>query len=99
VGYSRYARIAFNRATLTRMPRHLKIRPWQRIATLLAILAVLLLPHLPNHASALFLLVPIFFFIERIDHPVPYQPRKHHVIAPNHHVRSILFQRPPPSQA
>ena len=79
-----------------------KIRGWKLLAFLAAFVAVLLLvlPHAADHhASALFLLVPILLFIERIDRPVPYQPRKDHVVAPNHHVRSTLFQRPPPSQA
>lgn len=81
------------------MSRHPKIRLWQLLAAILAILAVLLLPHLPNHASVLFLLVPTFLFLELIACSVPYQSRKHHVIAPNHQVRSSLFQRPPPAQA
>jgi len=81
------------------MSRHPKIRLWQLLATFLAILAVLLLPHLPNHASALFLLVPTFLFLELIDRSVPYRPIKHYVVAPNNQVRSSLFQRPPPAQA
>jgi hypothetical protein len=81
------------------MPRRPKIRLWQLLATLLAILAILLLPHLPNHAPALFLLVPIFLFAALVEEPCTCQPRKHHVIALNHHVRSTLFQRPPPAQA
>src|SRR6266852_1127761 len=79
-----------------------KIRGWKLLALLAAFVPVLLLvlPHATDHhATALFLLVPILLFIERIDRPVPYQPRTDHVIAPNHHVRSTLFQRPPPSQA
>jgi len=79
-----------------------KIRTWKLLALLAAFVAVLLLtlPHAADHhAAALFLLVPILLFIERIDRPVPYQPRKRHAIAPNHHVRSTLFQRPPPTQA
>lgn len=78
------------------------IRAWKALALLATLLAVVLLlfPHAADHhASALFLLVPILLFIELIDRPVPYQPRKNHVVAPNGHVRSTLFQRPPPSQA
>jgi hypothetical protein len=81
------------------MSRHPKIRLWQLLAALLAILAVLLLPHLPNHASVLFLLVPTFVLLELIACSVPYRPRKRYVVAPNPQVRSSLFQRPPPAQA
>jgi hypothetical protein len=79
-----------------------KIRGWKALALLAALLAVvlLLLPHATDHhAATLFLLVPIFLFIERIARSVPYQPRTDHVVALNDHVRSTLFQRPPPSQA
>jgi hypothetical protein len=79
-----------------------KIRGWKLLGLLAAFVAVLLLllPHpADHHNTALFLLVPLLLFLERIASPVPYQPRKHHVVAPNHHVRSTLFQRPPPSQA
>jgi len=79
-----------------------KIRGWKAFALLAAFIAVLLLalPHaVDHHASALFLLVPILLFLEPVEASVPYQPRKRHAVAPNHHVRSTLFQRPPPSQA
>jgi hypothetical protein len=79
-----------------------KIRGWKAFALLAAVLALLLLllPHATDHqATTLFLLVPIFLVIELIDRPVPYQPTKNHVAAPNPHVRSTLFERPPPSQA
>ena len=81
-----------------------QIRRWKALAALTAILALilLLLPHAPNHQGApnlVFLLVPLFLFAGLIDRAVPYQPRKDHVVAPNRHVRSTLFQRPPPSQA
>jgi hypothetical protein len=79
-----------------------KIRAWKAFALFAVIVAVtlLLLPQATDHhAAVLFLLVPILLFIERVDASVPYQPRTDHVFAPNHHVRSTLFQRPPPSQA
>ena len=79
-----------------------KIRAWKAFALLAAIVAVtlLLLPHAADHhATLLFFLVPILLFIEPVDASVPYQPRTDHAIAPNHHVRSTLFQRPPPTQA
>lgn len=80
-----------------------KIRNWKALTPLTAILAILLLllPHAANHhAPALvFLLVPLFLFAELIDRSVRYEPRTDQVAAPNHQVRSALFQRPPPSQA
>jgi hypothetical protein len=80
-----------------------KIRGWKALALLTAILALLLLllPHASNHQTAalVFLLVPLFLFAELIDRSVRYEPRTDHVVAPNHHVRSTLFQRPPPAQA
>jgi predicted MFS family arabinose efflux permease len=79
-----------------------KIRRGKLLALLAAFIAVLLLvlPHATDHhAAALFLLVPVLLFLEPVPASVPYQPRKHHVIAPNHHVRPTLFQRPPPAQA
>jgi hypothetical protein len=79
-----------------------KIRGWKALALLAALLAVvlLLLPHaVDHHVATLFLLVPIFLFAALVERPCTYQPRKNHVIAPNHHVRSTLFQRPPPSEA
>ncbi len=79
-----------------------KIHGWKALALLAAFVAVLLLvlPHAADHHNtALFLLVPILLFIELIARPVPYQPRTDHVVAPNHHLRSTLFQRPPPSEA
>ncbi len=80
-----------------------KIRGWKAFALLGALVAVvvlLLLPYAAGHQHVvLFLLVPIFLFIELVCAKVPYQPHKNHVVVPNRHVRSILFQRPPPSQA
>jgi hypothetical protein len=79
-----------------------RIRGWKALALLAAFIAVLLLllPHaMDHHAAALFVLVPIFLFAALVEEPCTYQPRKNHVVAPNHHVRSTLFQRPPPSQA
>ena len=79
-----------------------KIRGWKAFALLVALVAVvlLLLPHAAGHHNvALFLLVPIFLFIEPVHASVPYQSHKNHVVARNRHVRSTLFQRPPPSQA
>jgi hypothetical protein len=79
-----------------------KIRAWKAFALFAALVAVtlLLLPQAADHhAALLFFLVPVLLFIERVDACVSYQPRTDHVIAPNHHVRSTLFQRPPPSQA
>jgi phosphatidylglycerophosphate synthase len=80
-----------------------RIRTWKAIATLAAILAVLLLllPQAANHhAPALvFLFVPLFLFAELIDRSIRYEPRTDHVVAPNQLVRSALFQRPPPAQA
>ena len=83
------------------MTRSPKIRGWKAFALLAAFIAVLLLtlPHAADHHAALFLLVPILLFLEPVKASIPYQPRKHHVVAPNHHVRSTLFQRPPPAQA
>jgi len=75
------------------------IRRWQLLVTLLAIVAILLLPHLPNHSAATFLLIPIFLFVALIDEQCTYEPRNDHVFALNHHVRTALFQRPPPQQA
>ncbi|HWW96620.1 MAG TPA: hypothetical protein VNY74_02945 [Edaphobacter sp.] len=78
-----------------------KIRGWKLLALLAAFVAVLLLtlPHAADHhASALFLLAPILLFIEPVEASVPFQPRKHHIVAPNHHIRPTLFQRPPPAQ-
>jgi hypothetical protein len=75
-----------------------KIRAWKALA-LIAVL-LLVLPHATDHhAAALFLLVPIFLFAALVEEPCTYQPRKDYVVAPNHHVRSTLFQRPPPTQA
>ena len=79
-----------------------KIRGWKALALLAALLAVvlLLLPHATDHhATPLFLLVPIFLFAALVEEPCTYHPRTGRVVAPNHHVRSTLFQRPPPSQA
>ncbi len=84
------------------MTRPSKIRGLKALALFAALVAILLLL-LPqaadHHIAAFFLLVPIFLFLESVEACVPYQPRKNHVVAPNHHVRSTLFQRPPPSQA
>jgi hypothetical protein len=78
-----------------------KIRGWKAFVFLAAILAVLLL-FLPtaadHHNTVLFLLVPIFLFIERIDCSGSYPPREDQIVTPNRHVRFTLFQRPPPSQ-
>ncbi len=78
-----------------------KIRGWKAFALFAAVLALLLLllPHAADHPAALFLLVPIFLFVALVEEPCTYQPRTDHVFAPNHHVRSTLFQRPPPAQA
>jgi hypothetical protein len=80
-----------------------KIRGWKAITLLAAILAVvlLLLPHATDHhaTTALFLLVPLFLFAALVEEPRTYQPRTDHIVAPNHHVRLTLFQRPPPSLA
>ncbi|MGD0444830.1 MAG: hypothetical protein ABSA39_12930 [Edaphobacter sp.] len=79
-----------------------KIRGWKALALLAAISAVilLLLPQAANHHTAtLFLLVPIFLCVALVEQACTYQPRKNHVFALNHHVRTTLFQRPPPSQA
>jgi hypothetical protein len=80
-----------------------KIRGWKALALLAAFIAVLLLllPHATDHhaAALVVLLVPLFLFAALVEEPCTYQPRKNHVVAPNHHVRSTLFQRPPPLQA
>jgi hypothetical protein len=80
-----------------------KIRTWKALAALAAILALilLLLPQAANHHSAalVFLLVPLFLFLEPVAATVLYTPRNDHAFAPNAHVRYTLFQRPPPSQA
>jgi hypothetical protein len=80
-----------------------KIGGWKALAFLAAIFALLLLLLLPqaanHHAATLFLLVPIFLFVALVEQTCTYQPRKNDVFAPNHHIRSTLFQRPPPSQA
>jgi hypothetical protein len=79
-----------------------KIRGVKLLALLAVFVAVLLLvlPHATDHhAAVLFLLIPVFLFLEPVQTSVPYQPRKHHVVALNHHVRPTLFQRPPPAQA
>jgi hypothetical protein len=79
-----------------------KIGGWKALAFLAAIFALilLLLPQAANHhAATLFLLVPIFLFVALVEQTCTYQPPKNHVFALNHHVRSTLFQRPPPSQA
>ena len=76
-------------------------RGLRNFATLLSFLAILilLLPQAANHhsVSLVFLLVPIFLFLERIDRPALYPPNKNSGIASNHQVRFTLFQRPPPS--
>lgn len=80
-----------------------KIRAWKALAALTAILALilLLLPPAANHHSAalVFLLVPLFLFLEPVAATVIYAPRNDHAFALNAHVRYTLFQRPPPSQA
>ena len=79
-----------------------KIRSWKALALLTALIAVLLLllPHASDHhAVALFLLVPLFLFIEPVEALIPYQPNSNQVLPPKPHVRSTLFQRPPPPQA
>lgn len=79
-----------------------KIRGWKALAALVAILALilLLLQAANRHSAALvFLLVPIFLFLEPVIATVVYAPRNDHAFAPDAHVRYILFQRPPPSQA
>ena len=81
------------------MPHRTPIRRWQLLATLLAILAVLLLPHLPNHTATLYLLIPIFLFVALIEELCTYQPAYDRGFGHKHHVRATLFQRPPPPLA
>jgi hypothetical protein len=80
-----------------------KTRGWKAFAVLAAVAALLLLllPHAPNHhpAALLFLLVPIFLFLEPVPAGVTYSPHKNHSFALSGHVRYTLFQRPPPAQA
>jgi hypothetical protein len=80
-----------------------KIRTWKALAALTAILTLvlLLLPQGGNHHSTalVFLLVPLFLFLEPVAASVVYTPRNDHAFASNAHVRYTLFQRPPPSQA
>lgn len=77
-----------------------KIRGWKAIALLATIVALLLvlIPHATDHA-VLFLFVSIFLVIEPVEARAPYQPRTNHIVPLNPHVRSTLFQRPPPLQA
>jgi hypothetical protein len=80
-----------------------KTRGWKAFAVLAAVAALLLLllPHAPNHhpAALLFLLVPIFVFLEPVPAGVTYSPHKNHSFVLSSHVRYTLFQRPPPAQA
>jgi hypothetical protein len=84
---------------MTRTP---KIRAWKAIALLATVIALLLLllPHATDSPTVnLFLLVPIFLFVALIDERCTCTPRKDSGFVLSHHVTTTLFQRPPPSQA
>jgi len=86
------------------MSRHPKIRGWKAVATLTAILAliILLLPHAPNHHAApdlIFLLIPVFLFAALNTGSAPHYSQTERVTASQSPARPSLFQRPPPTLA
>lgn len=75
------------------------IRGWKALALLATVFALLLglLVHPAGHHSAvLFLLVPLVLLIQLVDALVLYRPAPDSIFPPIQHIRSALFQRPPP---
>jgi hypothetical protein len=76
-----------------------QIRGWKALALLATVFTLLLgsLAHPADHHSALFfLLAPLVLIIQLVDALVLYGPAPNNIFPPIQHIRSALFQRPPP---